>query len=162
MQKQSIRKVYPRSVLSPREGIFIPREGIYFSPLVTNDMSVINKNTSVLMNNMPLLMNKVPLLMNKVPLLMNKVPLLHHLQFVFRTFSCIESWRMPLMSLFLHRLSETVPIPAFQKRTTYRQIKDYKVDVPFRQVYMLSIRLQQLQIQVLRDKQSNKQKNSLD
>ena len=40
------------------------------------------------MNNMPLLMNKVPLL---VPLLMNKVPLLHHLQFVFRTFSCIES-----------------------------------------------------------------------
>ena len=62
----------------------LPREGIYFSPLVTNDMSVINKNTSVLMNNMPLLMNKVPLLMNKVPLL-------HHLQFVFRTFSCIES-----------------------------------------------------------------------
>ncbi len=36
-------------------------------------------------------MNNMPLLMNKVPLLMNKVPLLHHLQFVFRTFSCIES-----------------------------------------------------------------------
>jgi len=103
MQKQSIRKVYPRSVLSPREGIFIPREGIYFSPLVTNDMSVINKNTSVLMNNMPLLMNKVPLLMNKVPLL-------HHLQFVFRTFSCIESWRMPLMPLFLHDTEVSVLI----------------------------------------------------
>ena len=36
-------------------------------------------------------MNNMPLLMNKMPLLMNKVPLLHHLQFVFRTFSCIES-----------------------------------------------------------------------
>ena len=36
-------------------------------------------------------MNNMPLLMNKVPLLMNKVPLLHHLQFVFRTLSCIES-----------------------------------------------------------------------
>ena len=58
--------------------------GEFFPPLVTNDMSVINKNTSVLMNNMPLLMNNMPLLMNKVPLL-------HHLQFVFRTFSCIES-----------------------------------------------------------------------
>ena len=104
MQKQSIRKVYPRSVLSPREGIFIPREGIYFSPLVTNDMSVINKNTSVLMNNMPLLMNKVPLLMNKVSLL-------HHLQFVFRAYFNMVTSRMPLMSLLLHSL---MPIPAFQ------------------------------------------------
>ena len=41
-------------------------------------------------------MNNMPLLMNKVPLLMNKVPLLHHLQFVFRTFSCID--------FFLHRI----------------------------------------------------------
>ena len=36
-------------------------------------------------------MNNMPLLMNNMPLLMNKVPLLHHLQFVFRAFSCIES-----------------------------------------------------------------------
>ena len=59
-------------------------------------------------------MNNMPLLMNKVPLLMNKVPLLHHLQFVFRTFFSMVASRMPLMSPFLHRLSETTAVPAFQ------------------------------------------------